>query len=413
MSQGGRFFRTTLVRADGHRQDRGVRALLVSAVLLGLAAAFGCSSTPALRGADASPEVKADVDTGVTADADASADVAADIAVDVAADVVADITAVDVEAETGADAAVDDAASNNDAVDASHAGWGGSLDITAPPGQHVHTVNGINAGVDTRAKPLGKLVVELGVDSGSYASWAGKRGFHVMGVKSFHCPHILDWTFGVDYAGDCRANAFDGLPHGTEANVDVAHSIATQVRTGLIDFQAQFPDERWGFFLNADGTVRWSDVIVTGYSYGATLAARIGSMVRVDRVVARTTIRDNSCGTAQAPGPDPNAPPSTYYDPACTKVARWLGEPHATPIDRYFSFTQTLSPEFGDGMFSGDFMHLIGPVVPLTGASAFNIGQSHRFTYQQAQTTLEIMPLAQDALNAAYGVPLENQKPPF
>src|SRR6185369_17351525 len=138
-----------------------------------------------------------------------------------------------------------------------------ALNVTAPAGQHVHG----NAGVDTRAKPIGKLAVDVGVNQGGYSQWLGKRGYHVFGAACGNCP-APNLGAGRDVVGNCRLDEFK--------------TTSAQVKAGLASLQQQFPQEDWGYFLNQDGSVRWSDVAITGISHGATTAAVAGRLaVRV------------------------------------------------------------------------------------------------------------------------------------
>jgi hypothetical protein len=273
----------------------------------------------------------------------------------------------------------------------------------------------LQAGFDNRAPTmLGKLVVDLGITSGSYQAYAGQRGFHVLAVSSTQCLHLQDGTLGPDHAGDCRANNFDGLPHGVEATVDVAHSVAGQVRAALIALDDQFPGEGWGHFLTPGGEVRWSDTILTGYAYGGGNAVRIAAMVHVDRAIATSAIGDDACGTGDGSATDAGADPprSAFYDAACTMFARWLDQPTATPPDRLFVFVQRPDAAFGNAMFAADRLHIPGPIASTSG-SPTSWGAAHLFAYPQQRTAVLNNQLDYPALDVAFGVPPENQNPPF
>ena len=294
------------------------------------------------------------------------------------------------------------------------------LNVTAPAGTNPisHTINGNSVGLDPRAKPLGKLVIDLGVTSGGYQPWLGKRGFHVMGVSFPMCGSINDWTLGRDYDGDCRLNTFDGATHGTQNAVAPANSIATKVATGLKQLQTQYPAEDWGYFLNQDDTVRWSDVASTGMSHGASTAAVIGTAVRLYRVVSRSGPRDNTCGIAggKAQGDFSRATPP--WDPACMdkEIASWLDAPHATPIARFYAFVGMQDVEYGDIMFAMERQHYPGDPVrwdmtgtSLAGTNRFYADAGHLDFLSAANTP----PNTDDAMNIAFGVPDANQHPTF
>ena len=275
-----------------------------------------------------------------------------------------------------------------------------------------------SAGLDTRAKQLGKLVVDLGVTSGGYQPWLGKRGFHSIGVSFPMCGNINDWKQGRDYDGDCRLNTFDGKPHGTQNGVTAANSIATKVLNGLTTLQAMFPTEDWGYFLNADGSVRWSDVAFTGMSHGATTAPVIGKAVRLYRVVSRSGPRDNTCGTGAAKGDFSRAMPP--WDVPCTDmtVASWLDKTSATPINRFYAFVGKSDVEYGDLMFAMERMKFPGEPVKwdvagsvLTGTNRFYADAGHLDFLSAADNTKPMR--TDDALEAAFGVPEANRHPAF
>ncbi len=274
-----------------------------------------------------------------------------------------------------------------------------------------------SAGLDTRAKQLGKLVVDLSVSSGDYQPWLGKRGFHSIGVQFPMCGAINDWKQGRDYDGDCRLNTFDGMPHGNQSAVKQADSMAAHITSGLTALAAQFPTEDWGYFLNADGSVRWSDVAFTGMSHGATTAPVIGKAVRLYRVVSRSGPRDNTCGLAgQAKGDFSRATPP--WDVPCmdSEVASWLDAPSATPVNRFFAFVGKQDVEYGDIMYAMERMKYPGEPVRWDVAGTL-LTSTNRF-YADAGH-LDFMTAAMrpdrtdDALEIAFGVPEANRHPTF
>jgi hypothetical protein len=56
--------------------------------------------------------------------------------------------------------------------------------------------------------------------------------------------------------------------------------------------QLMDPDGDWGFFLNADGTLRTSDVWVVGYSWGSQTWAMISAYVPFGRVITTSGPQD-------------------------------------------------------------------------------------------------------------------------
>lgn len=272
-----------------------------------------------------------------------------------------------------------------------------------------------NAGLDGRAaKMLGKLVIELGVDSGGYVPWLGKRGFHVIGLSFFHCNISND--LGRDHNGDCRLNTFDGMPHGDQNNVGVADSISAKVKDQLTSLHGQYPEEDWGYFLNEDGSVRWSDVAFTGISHGASTAARIASAVRLYRAVSRSGPRDNGCGNGVAIGDfDANNPP---WKTDCNEdsISSWLDETSATPMSRYYALVGMSDGQYGDIMFHMQRRGYRGAPVrwDLPGAV---LTESNRWYADEGHLDFllaaNVPPNTEQALELAFGVPPENQSPAF
>ena len=277
--------------------------------------------------------------------------------------------------------------------------------MTAPPAQYIHNVGGDSAGLDTRAKSIGKLAVDIGVNSGAYAPWLGKRGYHVMGAPCGACP-APNLNAGRDAVGACRLMEFAN----TQAHVKAA----------LASLQQQYPTEDWGYFLNQDGSVRWSDIAITGMSHGATTAAVAGRIgVRMWRVVSRSGPRDDTCGVAGGVSPtptfDPNNPP--WMNPCDPKnIASWMDQPSITPIDRFYGLVGTTDVEYGDIMFNMNYTHYPGPPVQfnvvgatLTGNQFYSTVGGHLDWLQAAGPP----PGTDQALDIAFAIPLANQNPTF
>lgn len=273
------------------------------------------------------------------------------------------------------------------------------LNVTAMPGEHTHG----NAGVDTRAKSLGKLVVDIGVNSGGYVSWLAKRGYHSIGAPCGACaaPNL---GAGRDQVGTCRLMEFENT-----------RSSVTQTLTNLA---SQFPDEDWGYFLNQDGSVRWSDVAITGMSHGATTAAIAGRLgERMWRVVSRSGPRDNTCGAAGGTCSVPLSTPS--YDTNCQPedIASWLDQPSKTPINRFYSLVGTTDVECGDIMFNTHYTMYPGEPVIWNTPDAVLTGTNQFFSTEGGHLdflTAADKPLnTEQVLDIAFAIPPENQNPTF
>ena len=259
----------------------------------------------------------------------------------------------------------------------------------------------------------GKLVIDMGVDSGGYQSYLGKRGFHVIGIKdNNNCQGIDDWTLGNDFDTNCRLNTLDGMPHGNQHTVTPANSIMAQVFDALTSFEKNSPGEGWGYFLTQDlKGVRWSDVAFTGFSHGAQSAACFATVLRVYRAVSQSGPRDNTCGLGPAKGPYTAATPP--FDPNCpvAHIATWIDtKTLATPIDRFYAFTGGMDGQFGDIMFTMQRMNYVGDYVNLDTATA-PYGGSHRFYSLSVGHSGFPNGFPVDAMNLAFGVLPENASP--
>lgn len=244
------------------------------------------------------------------------------------------------------------------------------LKIDATMDLHTHTVDGRPAGIDTRLPtPVGKLIVNVEVDDGNMYDYGIKHGFHVLAEKIFHCeiPTTMgDYaTKGRDFNGNCRWETLDGMDHGGKSGVKPADSIMGKVKAHLTTLFAMYPEEGWGYYLNAAGDVRWSDVGFTGYSHGGSSAIRWAKKLKVWRAVARSAPRDNICGQyAEGQCPD-------------SVISTWLDEQSATPADALYGLDGTQDGEYKDIVFAMERMKFIGALVDIK-AMAPPYGGSHR-----------------------------------
>jgi hypothetical protein len=276
-----------------------------------------------------------------------------------------------------------------------------ALKVTATAMLHTH---GNYAALDGRAKSIGKIAVNLGVNGGGFATWLSKRGYHAMGTAGFTSCPAPDLGNGRDSPGNCRLNT-----EWKQIQADVTKNIKALAVSN--------PEEDWGYFLTQDGTnVRWSDVAFTGVSHGATTAAVIGRLgVCVWRVVSNAGPRDNTCGKGMC---NPTQP-ELSYDPACpdAKIGSWLDMPSKTPIERFYGIDGISDVECGDILFNMERTKYPGkPVLfdsagaVLTGTNRFISTNGGHLDFLNAANK----PMNTDAvLNIAFAIPPENQNPAF
>lgn len=218
------------------------------------------------------------------------------------------------------------------------------LDVTAAPARHQHTFQASDADpdvsfndndqiavFDNRAATLmGKLVLTFGGAGETRGNLTGggefcaRRGFHVLAVAAFQDYDIV--SYGADFFGEARRTAFEGIMHtrlDAFANIEMtpADGVAQRTQKALQYLHSMYPEEDWGYYLQQDGSVRWSDVIFTGMSHGASNSARFAFLVRASRVVSASGPRDNLCQR-------------NNLNDCGGVIATWFDEEPATPIDR-------------------------------------------------------------------------------
>jgi len=176
------------------------------------------------------------------------------------------------------------------------------------------------ASVDTSMPLKKKLCVVLtGIGTGpgqGVGDWAGHQGYHVFQVGYSNAIAMApNGTTDPNMPGNTRMNQFDALGR-TPSNAQTLLPDSIQERTikAIQYLTVHDPGGDWGWFLNQDGTMRWSDGCFIGYSYGATHLAVIARYVRLGLGVSTS-------------GPQSEGFPD----------ASWITTPSATPVGRMFS----------------------------------------------------------------------------
>lgn len=216
------------------------------------------------------------------------------------------------------------------------------------------------AHLDTTVPSLGILVVYLHgagapgtCGSGEHGKLLASLGFHVLAP----C-YVSD--YGVGNCGDdiegCRLEAFEGKDHHPFIDIQPADSVETRVMKGLAHLQQQVPQGDWTYFMDGDEP-RWSKILVSGISHGASSAAVIGLHRSVHRVVSLSGPLDSG----QA----------------------WLAKTPLTPRERFFAFTHTADSQHAGHLQSFEDMGLSGAPTSVDGASPPYDG-SHRLVSSAA-----------------------------
>jgi hypothetical protein len=176
-----------------------------------------------------------------------------------------------------------------------------SLDPMATKG---HQGDAQHGRFDSSKPTKWKLIVLLpGIGGGpglGTSGWIASQGYHEFDVAYDSAipgaPDKPDPRFSDPATvGNTRMNQFDAkgrMPScGDDKCTPTAPPVARpdcieeRVMKGLAHLVEADPTGGWDWYLNADGTVRWSDAGFFGYSYGATHAAVISVYVRLGLVV--------------------------------------------------------------------------------------------------------------------------------
>jgi hypothetical protein len=192
--------------------------------------------------------------------------------------------------------------------------------------------NGQSMFINTDKPAVGKLVLLLGgictgTGAGGFESFVKEYGFHVFAPKTDTCldggkvPQMYKDTLKTDptnavanhQIGDSRMELWDGKDRVSWYSVAAGASIQEETIAALKYGDGIDPGADWTYYLNADGTLRTTDVWVVGYSWGSQTWAMISSYVRFGRVITTSGPQDEGF---------PNA--------------AWITDPSATPGDRKY-----------------------------------------------------------------------------
>lgn len=164
----------------------------------------------------------------------------------------------------------------------------GREDISFSPADADETANvwhGNQLGSFDASKPVqAKLVVTMGgigagPHSGGAYQYAVGRGFHCLAVDMFNDEG------GESNEGKVYLETWSGQDLTPVADVSPVNSVQGRIKAALGYLNAQDPGADWDFYLDAQGEVRWQDVILFGYSYGGQTAVAATKYVAPHRVV--------------------------------------------------------------------------------------------------------------------------------
>jgi hypothetical protein len=191
------------------------------------------------------------------------------------------------------------------------------------------------------SKPArGKLVIVLGgigggPGPGGIYGYAISKGYHAFLVatqtKISSAPDQYKNKADAEsnrQVGDARLEAWDGKDRVDWLDVKRPDSVERRTELALKYAQEKDPGADWAYYLNADGSVRWSDVFMVGFSFGSQTIAMVSKYVRFGRALLTS-------------GPTDEEFPK----------ATWLSQVSATPLERMYMMvgaTVDYPPSSGD-----------------------------------------------------------------
>ncbi len=106
---------------------------------------------------------------------------------------------------------------------------------------------------------------------------AANLGYHSLGLGYNNDSTVASLCsgFGPWCEGAVRAEIFYGKNYSAQVNVDTSESIRTRLVAMLKYLQAHHPLDNWGQYLDANDSVIWSQVCISGHSQGAATASLI------------------------------------------------------------------------------------------------------------------------------------------
>lgn len=196
-----------------------------------------------------------------------------------------------------------------------------------------------------------------------FTEHAALLGFHAIGIAYESWPKIFEMIFGdtdPDQPEDIRRERLFGEPLHLEIDVDEPNSITGRLSRALQYLDATYPDEGWGGFIRADGSLRWRRIVVAGHSQGAGHSAYL-------------TKEFDLAGSIMFAGPGDFV---TGFGPA-----PWLYLPSQTPASRMYAFThvgdRTAAGFFGNQRILG--LDAFGPLQNVDGKAPGEL-TSHMLT---------------------------------
>lgn len=157
---------------------------------------------------------------------------------------------------------------------------------------------------------------------------AAARGFHAVGLNYPNPKAVGIICDASSTDPDCFFNVRREVITGQDLSPDIAvavpDSIVSRLAGALAYLNTNSPDQRWGQYLNGDGTVNWSKVVISGHSQGGGHAGVMTKLYAMHR----------ACFFDSPPDWDVNA----------GAPAGWQSAANVTPAASQFGFTNLNDP---------------------------------------------------------------------
>lgn len=203
--------------------------------------------------------------------------------------------------------------------------------------------------IDTReVQPRGKLLLHLAGSNGTPSDTVGmlqegaRLGFHAIGLRYPNDFDIYALCGGMpDCFGALREEELDGADHTPVVDIGGQNGIEHRLVALLTLLHEEYPDEGWCWWIDGD-LPRWSEIVISGHSHGASTAGVVGSVRAVDRVVMFAGPYDHT---------DPDVP------------ASWVSGASVTPRDRFYGIAGAGDEQYAQHLVNWAAMGLPGEPV--------------------------------------------------
>lgn len=214
------------------------------------------------------------------------------------------------------------------------------------------------AQLDTRAAPLGKLVIFLPGFGNTPAGWRdhgrllASYGFHVL------IPHYNNNWSSNGCSGSCptdtRWEALTGDPVSDQVDIARADSAEGRAIALLHYLDSEHPGGDWTYYLDGNDDLRGQDVIIAGISHGAASAGLYAQRRSVSRAVMHS---------------------GGWY----------AADDQATPVSLYYGISHTDDEQHAAHLSSWENIGLDGSPTSLDDASA-PFGNAHQLITSEFST---------------------------